>query len=48
MTDYTKLVAFTMANEIIKRIILVIMSTDFKRTIFFDNEENNLDRIATP
>ena len=48
MTVYAKLVAFTMANEIIKRIILVIMSTDFKRTIFFDNEENNLDRIATP
>ncbi len=48
MTDYTKLVAFTMANEIIKRIILVIMSTDFKRAIFFDNVENNLDRIATP
>ena len=48
MTDYIKLVAFTMANEITKRIILVIMSTDFKSTIFFDNEENNLDRIATP
>ena len=48
MTDYTKLVAFTMANEIIKRIILVIMSIDFKRTIFFVNEENNLDKIATP
>ena len=48
MTDYKKLVAFTMANEITKRIILVIISTDFKRTIFFDIEENTLDRIATP
>tara|TARA_B100001287_G_scaffold38363_1_gene27635 strand:+ start:572 stop:718 length:147 start_codon:yes stop_codon:yes gene_type:complete len=46
--DYTKLVAFTMANEIIKRIILVIMSTNFNSAIFFDNDENNLDRIATP
>tara|TARA_Y100001936_G_C15727219_1_gene484120 strand:- start:29 stop:235 length:207 start_codon:yes stop_codon:yes gene_type:complete len=48
LSGYIKLVAFNIANEITKRIILVITSTDFKSVIFFDNDENNLERIATP